>query len=78
MLAQATLRSKGATIFGYAVNRAQDYGVIELDKEGRALSIEEKPLAPKSNIAVTGLYFYDNDVLDIASSISPRLEVNWR
>jgi glucose-1-phosphate thymidylyltransferase len=71
MLAQASSRSTGATIFGYAVNRAQDYGVIELDKEGRALSIEEKPLKPKSNVAVTGLYFYDNDVLDIASSIKP-------
>jgi glucose-1-phosphate thymidylyltransferase len=71
MLAQASLRSKGATIFGYTVNRAQDYGVVELDKEGRALSIEEKPLKPKSNVAVTGLYFYDNDVLDIASSIKP-------
>jgi glucose-1-phosphate thymidylyltransferase len=71
ILAQASTRSKGATVFGYAVSRAQDYGVIELDKEGRALSIEEKPLKPKSNVAVTGLYFYDNDVVEIASSIKP-------
>jgi len=71
LLVQATTRSKGATVFGYTVSRAQDYGVIELDKAGRALSIEEKPLKPRSNLAVTGLYFYDNDVLEIASSIKP-------
>ena len=71
LLVQATARSKGATVFGYTVSRAQDYGVIEMDKAGRALSIEEKPLKPRSNLAVTGLYFYDNDVLEIASSIKP-------
>jgi glucose-1-phosphate thymidylyltransferase len=71
MLSLANSRRKGSTVFGYVVNRPQDYGVIELDKEGRALSIEEKPLNPKSDLAVTGLYFYDNDVVDIASSIKP-------
>jgi glucose-1-phosphate thymidylyltransferase len=71
MLVQARNREKGATIFGYVVTRAQDYGVVELNKEGRAISIEEKPLKPRSNVAVTGLYFYDNDVLDIAASIKP-------
>lgn len=71
MLARARARTLGATIFGYVAKRAQDYGVVELDREGRAISIEEKPLFPKSNLAVTGLYFYDNDVLKIASSIKP-------
>jgi len=71
MLVQASSRRKGATVFGYEVSQPQDYGVIELDKQGRALSIEEKPLQPKSNVAVTGLYFYDNDVVDIASSLKP-------
>jgi glucose-1-phosphate thymidylyltransferase len=71
MLVQASSRRKGATVFGYEVNQAQDYGVIELDGQGRALSIEEKPLQPKSNVAVTGLYFYDNDVVNIASSLKP-------
>ena len=71
MLLRARTREKGATIFGYVVTRAQDYGVVELDAQGRAISIEEKPLEPKSNVAVTGLYFYDNDVIDIAASIKP-------
>lgn len=71
MLAKATKRIKGATVFGYAVSTPQQYGVIELGQDGRALSIEEKPLKPKSNVAVTGLYYYDNDVLDIAASIRP-------
>jgi glucose-1-phosphate thymidylyltransferase len=71
MLVQASSRRKGATVFGYEVSQPQDYGVIELDKQGRALSIEEKPLRPKSNVAVTGLYFYDNDVVDIAASLKP-------
>ena len=71
MLAIASSRKSGATIFGYVVNTPEQYGVIELDDTGRALSIEEKPKHPKSNVAVTGLYFYDNDVLDIAASIRP-------
>jgi glucose-1-phosphate thymidylyltransferase len=71
MLVRACSREKGATIFGSIVNNPEEYGVVELDEEGRAISIEEKPLEPKSNLAVTGLYFYDNDVLDIAASIKP-------
>jgi glucose-1-phosphate thymidylyltransferase len=71
MLVAAAKRTKGATVFGYAVSTPQLYGVIELGQDGRALSIEEKPLKPKSNVAVTGLYYYDNDVLDIAASIRP-------
>jgi glucose-1-phosphate thymidylyltransferase len=61
----------GCTLFGYQVRDPERYGVAEADKTGRLLSIEEKPAAPKSNIAVTGLYFYDNDVLDIAASLAP-------
>jgi glucose-1-phosphate thymidylyltransferase len=64
-----TARQSGSTIFGYSVNTPQQYGVVELDRSGRALSIEEKPLQPKSNIAVTGLYFYDDDVVSIAKTI---------
>jgi glucose-1-phosphate thymidylyltransferase len=71
MLAKAASRASGATVFGYVVNRPQEYGVVELDDSGRALSIEEKPGQPKSNVAVTGLYFYDNDVVDIAADIKP-------
>jgi glucose-1-phosphate thymidylyltransferase len=71
LLAKAALRASGATVFGYIVNRPQAYGVVELDASGRALSIEEKPKQPKSNVAVTGLYFYDNDVVDIAANIKP-------
>lgn len=69
MLAKAASRKSGATVFGYMVNTPEAYGVVELDATGRALSIEEKPKQPKSNVAVTGLYFYDNDVVDIAASI---------
>jgi len=71
LLTRAASRATGATIFGYIVNTPQQYGVVELDEQGRARSIEEKPRHPKSNVAVTGLYFYDNDVLDIAASIKP-------
>ena len=70
-LARAVARPTGATIFGYAVNAPQQYGVVELDRSGRALSIEEKPARPRSNIAVTGLYFYDNDVVRIAAGLKP-------
>ncbi len=71
MLKRAAARTTGATIFGYVVNTPEQYGVIEMDGSGKAISIEEKPKHPKSDIAVTGLYFYDNDVLDIAATIRP-------
>ncbi|MET4389253.1 glucose-1-phosphate thymidylyltransferase [Bradyrhizobium sp. F1.4.3] len=71
MLAKAATRKSGATIFGYVVNAPEQYGVVELDGDGRARSIEEKPKQPKSNVAVTGLYFYDNGVVDIAAGIKP-------
>lgn len=77
LLTRASARKVGATIFGNVVNNPDQYGVVELDASGRALSIEEKPTRPKSNVAVTGLYFYDNDVVDIAGRIvpSPRGEI---
>lgn len=71
LLVEASSRKTGATVFGYAVTSPEQYGVVELGKDGRALSIEEKPSKPKSNLAVTGLYYYDNDVLDIAAAIKP-------
>jgi glucose-1-phosphate thymidylyltransferase len=71
LLAGATSRERGATIFGYIVDTPQQYGVVELNASGRAVSIEEKPLKPRSNVAVTGLYFYDNQVLDIAAALRP-------
>jgi len=71
LLARARRRQTGATVFGYRVNDPEHYGVVELDCDGRAVSIEEKPSVPRSNYAVTGLYFYDNRVLDIATSLKP-------
>ena len=70
-LRQASERTSGSTVFAYHVQDPERYGVVEFDKERRAVSIEEKPLIPKSNYAVTGLYFYDNQVCDIAASIKP-------
>lgn len=62
---------EGATLFGFEVKDPERYGVVEFDSQGKALSIEEKPKKPKSNIAVTGLYFYDNDVIKIAHGLKP-------
>ncbi|GAC05241.1 MAG: glucose-1-phosphate thymidylyltransferase [Alteromonadaceae bacterium] len=70
-LKDATQVTKGATVFGYHVTDPERFGVVEFDKDKKAVSIEEKPLAPKSQYAVTGLYFYDNDVIDIAKNIQP-------
>ncbi|WP_068635216.1 glucose-1-phosphate thymidylyltransferase RfbA [Thauera butanivorans] len=70
-LRTAAGRSKGATIFGYHVSDPERFGVVEFDTQGKAVSIEEKPVQPKSSHAVTGLYFYDNDVIDIARSVRP-------
>ena len=71
LLKRADKRSTGASVFAYHVTDPERYGVVEFDAHKRALSIEEKPTAPKSNYAVTGLYFYDNQVCDIAASIQP-------
>ena len=70
-LDSANERSRGATVFAYHVNDPERYGVVEFDRAYKALSIEEKPLKPRSNYAVTGLYFYDNQVCDIAAAIKP-------
>ena len=71
MLKQAVARSKGATVFGYQVKDPERFGVVEFDEHKRAISLEEKPKQPKSNFAVTGLYFYDNDVIQIAKEVKP-------
>ena len=71
ILRAAGEKTEGASVFAYAVRDPERYGVVEFDGEGRALSIEEKPVAPRSKWAVTGLYFYDNDVLDIAAAVKP-------
>lgn len=71
MMQLAMIRNKGATIFAYQVKDPKPYGVVEFDTDGRATNLEEKPLHPKSNFAVTGLYFYDNRVVDVAKSLKP-------
>lgn len=71
LLRRSAQRESGATVFSYRVEQPEQYGVIELDINGRPVSLEEKPKIPKSNLAITGLYFYDNEVLDIAAQLKP-------
>lgn len=71
ILSQASKQEKGATIFAYWVKQPERYGVVEFDQSGQAFRLEEKPTSPKSNYAITGLYFYDNKVIDIAAAIKP-------
>ncbi|QGG80132.1 glucose-1-phosphate thymidylyltransferase RfbA [Litorivicinus lipolyticus] len=71
MLKAASQRQRGGTVFGYHVNDPERFGVVEFDANGRAVSIEEKPTQPKSNYAVTGLYFYDNRVVELAKQVTP-------
>jgi glucose-1-phosphate thymidylyltransferase len=71
MLKEASSKEKGATIFGYYVNNPKDFGVVEFDENGKAISLEEKPENPKSNYAIPGLYFYDNTVVEKAKKVKP-------
>jgi len=71
LLGRVSAQTEGATVFGYYVSNPQDYGVVTFDRDGKAISIEEKPVQPTSHYAVTGLYFYDNDVVEIAKNLKP-------
>jgi len=73
LLNAATKKEQGATVFGYYVKDPERYGVVSFDEQGKAIDLEEKPVKPKSSYAVTGLYFYDNDVIEIAKNIKPSL-----
>ena len=73
LLKEAAAKPKGATVFGYHVINPEQFGVLEFDELGKAISIEEKPTQPKSNYAITGLYFYDNDVIKIAKQVKPSV-----
>ncbi len=76
---RAASREQGATVFGYYVRDPERYGVVDFDKQGKAIHIEEKPENPRSHYAVTGLYFYDNDVVNIARDLKPSSdEVSWK
>ena len=77
-LTSAAERESGASVFAYYVQDPERYGVVSFDDDGVARDIEEKPAKPRSHYAVTGLYFYDNDVVDIARSIQPSTAGNWR
>ena len=78
ILKRAATLDKGGVVFGYQVRDPERYGVVEFDDAGRAVSIEEKPTSPKSRHAVTGLYFYDGGVSDVAAGLTPRLGESWR
>ncbi len=78
LLRNAGAREKGATVFGYHVADPERYGVVEFDSAGKAISIEEKPKQPRSNWAVTGLYFYDEEVIDIAAAVKPSAVANLK
>ena len=71
MLQKTAQQEQGATVFAYRVNNPEAYGVVEFDPNGRAISVEEKPVKPRSNYALTGRYFYDNQVLSIARNVQP-------